>query len=251
MKTTINGIDINYERAGTGRPVLLLHGWGASIEAMRPILNYVVHIGREAVALDFPGFGQSCEPMEPWGVTEYAALTRSFIQEQGLYGCDVICHSFGGRVTIMLAAENESIFGKLVMVDAAGVRPKRGFGYYFKTFTYKLGKRVAHCKLLDRCFKLSEKQKNAGSADYRALSGVMRATFVKVVNEDLTKKLDNIKNETLLVWGSDDHETPLYMAHIMEKRIKNAGLAVINGAGHFSYVDDYQRFCSIIKIILL
>ena len=78
----------------------------------------------------------------------------------------------------------------------------------------------------------------------------MRETFVKVVNLDLTELLDKIRNETLLIWGSEDTSAPLWMGRLMEKRMKNAGLAVIEGAGHFSYIDDYLRFCAMLDIVL-
>jgi len=248
MREEIDGVGIEYEREGAGKPVLILHGWGASIEAVRPIARCMTALGREAVMLDFPGFGKSDEPGEPWGVPEYAKATRAFIRRLHLEGCDVICHSFGGRVTILLASGEPELFNKLVLVDAAGIRPKRGLGYYIRVYAYKLGKELAKIKPLERAFRLDEKQRNAGSLDYRALkSDVMRKTFVKVVNLDLTDRLPRIPNETLLVWGDRDDYTPLYMAKIMEARIPNAGLAVLEGAGHFSYADRYSQFCAVMK----
>ncbi|HWS30823.1 MAG TPA: alpha/beta hydrolase [Clostridia bacterium] len=249
METSIDGLRLNYERQGSGRPILILHGWGASIEAMRPVINCMLRLGRETVALDFPGFGGSGEPNVPWGVENFAAVTRKFIEEQGIYGCDCIAHSHGGRVAIYLASEDTNLFRKLVLIDAAGVKPRRGLTYYVKVYSYKLAKRLAKNKLLDRAFKLSERQKNAGSADYKAASGVMRQTFVRLVNCDLTGRLAKVENETLLVWGENDNDTPLYMAELMQKRIKNAGLAVIKGAGHFSYADDYPRFCAMMSVL--
>ena len=248
MFCEIEGINIHYERVGQGRPVLILHGWGADIEAVRPIMNCMSGLGYEAVAIDFPGFGQTSEPPEPWGVAEYAALTRKFIEAVGLRGCDLICHSFGGRVTLLLASEDPRLFHRLVLVDAAGIRPPRTFGYYVRTYSYKLGKRLATVRWIDTLLHLSEKQKNAGSADYRALkSDLMRATLSRVVNLDLTERLDHIQNETLLVWGDQDTATPLARAQVMEKRIPKAGLAVLEGAGHFSYVDKYAQFCAVMK----
>ena len=248
MFCEIEGCKVHYERAGQGKPVLILHGWGASIEAVRPIMNCMSQLGYEAIALDFPGFGQSPEPPAPWGVPEYAALTRAFVEAQGLRGCDVICHSFGGRVTILLASQDARLFGRLVLVDAAGVKPARGLGYYCRVYSYKLGKRLAKVKAIDSVLHLSEKQKNAGSADYRALkTDTMRATFTKVVNLDLTDRLEHIKNEVLLVWGDQDTATPLAQAKVMEKRIPKAGLAVLEGAGHFSYADKYAQFCAVMK----
>lgn len=70
---------------------------------------------------------------------------------------------------------------------------------------------------------------------------------MKVVNLDLSHLLKDIKNEVLLIWGSHDQDTPLDMAKRMEREIKNSGLAVIEGAGHYSYADNYPRFCAILS----
>jgi len=249
VREEIGGIHIEYQRVGAGKPVLILHGWGASMEAVRPIADCVTGLGREAVLFDFPGFGKSGEPKESWGVPEYAALTREFIRRLGIEGCDVVCHSFGGRVTIFLASAEPELFNRLVLVDAAGIRPRRGLGYYIRVYSYKLGKRLAKVDFIDRALRLSEKQRAAGSADYRALaSDVMRKTFVKVVNLDLTDRLSLIQNETLLVWGDRDDYTPLSMGRLMEAKIKNSGLAVLEGAGHFSYADRYAQFCAVMRV---
>ena len=248
MNICIDGLHVQYDVRGEGERVLLLHGWGANMEAMRPIADAVAALHMQAVSLDFPGFGGSDAPAEAWGVPEYAQFTRRFMQEMGLHGVDVICHSFGGRVTIYLASEDKSLFRRLVLVDAAGIRPKRTLKWYIRTYIYKLGKRLKRIRWIDRLFHLSEKQKNAGSAEYRSLgSDLIRNTFVKVVNLDLTNRLPNIRNSTLLIWGSEDKDTPLYMGQLMEKRIPDAGLVVFEGAGHFSYADQYPRFCAVLK----
>ena len=70
MREEIGGVHLEYERLGAGKPVLILHGWGASMEAVRPIADCVASLGREAVLFDFPGFGKSGEPKEPWGVPD-------------------------------------------------------------------------------------------------------------------------------------------------------------------------------------
>lgn len=247
LETTIHGVKTYYERQGGGKPVLILHGWGASIEAVRPIVDHIVRLGYEAVAVDLPGFGKSGEPDAPWGVEEYGAFVRGFMEEAGILGCDCIGHSHGGRIILYLASQDKTLFKRLVLVDAAGVRSKRGIKYHCKVYAYKLMKRLARIKLFDRAFGLSQKQKNAGSADYRAASGVMRQTLVRLVNTDLSDRLERVENETLLIWGENDTATPLYMGELMQKRMKNAGLAVIPDAGHFSYADDYPRFCAILS----
>ena len=54
----------------------------------------------------------------------------------------------------------------------------------------------------------------------------------------------------LLIYGENDKDTPVYFGEIMEKEIKDAGLVVLKDAGHFSYLDQYPRYMSIVKSFL-
>lgn len=75
-----------------------------------------------------------------------------------------------------------------------------------------------------------------GSKDYNALDADMRQTFSKVVNHDLAPLLKEIHQPTLLVWGDQDTETPLWMGQQMEKEIPDAGLVILEGGTHFAYL---------------
>ena len=82
----------------------------------------------------------------------------------------------------------------------------------------------------------------AGSSDYRALSDDMKMTFVKVVNQDLKGYLQDIDSSTLLIWGENDTETPLSYGKIMEEKIPDAGLVVLENSGHFAYLECLPAF---------
>ena len=84
------------------------------------------------------------------------------------------------------------------------------------------------------------------SDDYKQ-AGPMRPTLVKVVNEDLTPLLSRIQVPTLLVWGTKDDAAPVAHAHTMERLIPDAGLVLFEGAGHFAYLDEPERFCRIVR----
>lgn len=248
MQTEIFGLTTEYEIAGEGSPVLVLHGWGCNIKAISPVARCLNGLGYKTVSLDFPGFGGTEEPKEPWGVGEYARFTREFIKKMGLEGASVACHSFGGRVTIMLAAAEPKLFDKLIMIDPAGVRQKRGIKYYARTYGYKALKQLAKIPFIDKLTGFSEKRQNAGSADYRALkSDVMRKTFVNVVNLDLKKSLKSVTNDALLIWGENDKDINRWQMGVMEKNMPNAGLAVIKNAGHFAYIDNYAQFSAVLQ----
>jgi len=89
-----------------------------------------------------------------------------------------------------------------------------------------------------------------GSPDYKRLNPNMRKTFVKVINQDLTEYLPQIKASTLLVWGSVDTETPLWMGQKLEKEIPDAGLVVFEGRTHFAFLEEAQRFLVIVNTFL-
>lgn len=252
MMINIHGVNIALDMLGTGPVVLLLHGWGAMRQTWGQVPQALQKMGFCVMSLDFPGHGESDEPPESWTVDDYAKCVNALLEKLDVSSCFVIAHSFGGRVTIQLSNMSPELFQKIVLVDAAGVMPKRTWKYHMRVYRYKLAKKIAKIGWINRLFLLDEKMKMVGSADYRALkTDVMRQTFVKVVNQDLQPSLQNIQAPTLLVWGSEDQDTPLYMAEIMEKEIQNAGLVVFQGAGHYSYLDEFARFMLVIESFFL
>ena len=89
-----------------------------------------------------------------------------------------------------------------------------------------------------------------GSEDYKNANETMKEVFKNVINEDLTQYLPNIKSPTLLIWGDKDMETPIEDGRKMESLIPDSGLVVINGAGHFSYLENCGYFLVVVKKFL-
>ncbi len=254
MDIQIDGLKVNYRIEGMGRPLLMLHGWGACIDSFAPVIKELSKY-RKVYAFDFPGFGLSEQPKYAVGVWEYTQWTAQFIKKMHIEGVDIICHSFGGRVAILLASEYPELVGKIVFTDAAGIRPKHGLKYYYKVYTYKICKKLLSCERLVNFFKkigidVKRRVQTAGSSDYQQLSGVMRQTFVKVVNQDLKPYLHKIQAPSLLIYGENDQDTPVRYGKIMEREIPDSGLVVLENAGHFSYLDQYMRYISIVKVFL-
>jgi pimeloyl-ACP methyl ester carboxylesterase len=117
-------------------------------------------------------------------------------------------------------------------MDAAGILPKRGLKYYYKVYTYKAMK-----KLFPKV--AAKRQGKVGSSDYRNASPLMRQTMVRCINEDLTHLLKDNPVSTLLIWGSADTATPLSDGQTMERLIPDAGLVVLEGAGHFAFAQQW------------
>jgi pimeloyl-ACP methyl ester carboxylesterase len=239
------GLRTRYVVRGSGPAVLVLHGWGGSIEAIHPILAGLSPVAR-VHALDLPGFGQSELPPEPWGVEQYQEFVAAFMDSLSLERPTVVGHSNGGRIAIRMAATEPSRVSRLVLVDSAGIRPKRTLRWYRRVGMAKVGKYAARFLGApgERLRELLVGR--AASADYAA-AGPLRPTLVKLVNTDLRSFMPSISVPTLLVWGSQDTDTPISDARLMESLIPDAGLVVLEGGGHFSYIDQPTRFARIVS----
>jgi pimeloyl-ACP methyl ester carboxylesterase len=245
QSTTVLGLRTRYLVRGAGPPVLVLHGWGASIETVYPIVTGLSPVAT-VYALDLPGFGHSDLPPQPWGVEDYQAFVAAFMDALSIDRPAIVGHSNGGRIAISMAATEPSRASKLVLVDSAGIRPRRTLRWYRRVGMAKVGKYAA--RLLGPPGERLQARLvgRAASADYLA-AGPMRPTLVRLVNADLRPRMPAIGVPTLLVWGSSDDDTPLSAAREMERLIPDAGLVVLEGAGHYSYLDQPARFARIVS----
>ena len=86
------------------------------------------------------------------------------------------------------------------------------------------------------------------SSDYLALNALERETFKNIVNLDLTDYLENIKTETLILWGDKDTATPLSDGVLMKKKIRDSELIVFRNSTHYSYLENLDIVLRIIYI---
>jgi pimeloyl-ACP methyl ester carboxylesterase len=236
---------------GSGRPLLLLHGWGVSSELFAPILAGL-QPGRRLIVPDLPGFGATPEPDAPWSVHEYAAWCNALLDRLGVHACDLIGHSNGGRIGIVMAARHPERIARMVLAGSAGIRPRRTLRDAARVRTYKALRAVERSSAVPGALRRSARRRadQRGSADYRAASGTMRGTLVRIVNEDLRALLPELDIPVLLIWGDRDTETPIEDARLMERLIPDAGLVVFEGAGHYAYLEQPDRFCRIVDVFL-
>ncbi len=251
MKINVNGYEIAYQITGQGEDtVVILQGWGTEFATYNSVAACISDRYR-VVQFDFPGFGASDEPREPWAVEDYANFFLDLMAALGIQKATLLGHSYGGRVIIRLAARENLPFTieRIVLVDSAGILPKKTWKQKMKIRRYKLLKKIVNLKLVYAiCPRLIDEWRNSqGSADYRNASPMMRQCLVKAVNEDLTELLPKIKQDTLLIWGDLDTATPITDAKLMEEKIPGAGLAVIPGTGHFSFLENPALFRSIMQ----
>ena len=247
---TINYKDINlsYQKYGDGKDtIIILPGWGETRNTFLEIIN-ILMIDYTIYILDYPGFGNTKFPNYNLTMDDYASLIISFLQQLNISNPNIIAHSFGGRIAILLSGKYNIPIKNLILIDSAGIKPKMTLKKKFKLKLYKALQSFAN--ILPKTIKSKVKTylfNKFSSSDYQALDENMRETFKNIINLDLTKYLSKIKANTLILWGEKDIDTPLKDGKIMNKKITNSELIIFPNCTHFCYLENTYV---IIKIIL-
>ena len=237
MYLNLNNITIYYEKHGNSKnSILILPGWGNTRETFHYIINHFKN-SHTIYIIDYPGLGKSPIPENSLNIYDYTELIIHFMQELKITNPIIIAHSFGGRITALLTGYYQLKIDKLILIDIAGIKPKKTLKKHLKEKTYKL---------LKKLIKLFPKRKQElfygkllnyfASADYLSLPPTMHQTFKNIINEDLTKYFSNIKSETLIIWGESDQDTPIKDGRKINKLIKNSALIILKKATHYSYL---------------
>ena len=243
MKNLINPF---FTKEGDGNDVLFLHGWGCDGSIFKSSCKLLD--GFRLTFVDLWGFGNTPMPDEfksgGMSVEDYADGVAGFICRNDFKNLTVVGHSFGGRIAVTLAAKYPLLLKKLVLVDAAGLR-KKSLKRWLKVRRYKFLKRKAK-----RNEKAKEKLALYGSSDFKTLKDELRPTFFKAINQSLDGFARRVSVPTLLVYGEKDSDTPLWIAKRYRRLIKGSGLVVIDGCGHFCFLEKSKFFAAVLKSFL-
>ena len=218
----------------------MLHGYLSCKESFTLQTQYFKRYF-DVHAIDLKGFGENRGMEYPYSLSDYVNEVKDYLNDKGIVRPHVIGHSFGCRIIIKAVSETPEIFNKIVLTGAAGLKPKSSL--------VKLVKRISF-KTLKKFFP-SEKLERFYSSDYLSLSPVMRESFIKIVNEHLDDRLKDVKNQTLIIFGKRDKETPVYMAKKLNKGILGSKLVIYPNAGHFCFIDQPLKFNMEVREFLL
>lgn len=228
--------------------LVLLHGWGGTRDSLRGIGTLFAQTHRVHL-VDLPGFGEAPAPPPGWSTVEYADLVQEYLLERVSGPVVLVGHSFGGRVSVRLAARRLDKIRGLVLMAVPGLPQSR----FSRTRLRRTGIRWMRKVFLaiapivgDRLLRWHTD--TFASRDYLA-AGALRSLLVRVVNEDLTESARTIACPTLLLWGSDDRETPLWLAHRFQALLNGRSvLTVLPHKDHHIYTGTGAHLCgSIIR----
>ncbi len=246
MKTIVQNIATEYQDEGDASVILFLHGWQANLHTFDAIASILKKENR-VIRMDLPGFGESEFPKGDWSLDDYVEFVRDFIDKLGVSVDVIVGHSFGGRIAIKGQAENILHARKLVLIASAGVSKNRNFRNSLLKVIAKIGGMATFIPpLVFWRDKIRERLYNIVGGDYSD-AGPLKKTFLKIIKEDLSTAASQITTPTLLIWGTDDTETPLADGQRLSRLIPNSKLEIINGAGHLIHREKPNDVAGLIQ----
>ncbi|MFI8996611.1 alpha/beta fold hydrolase [Streptomyces sp. NPDC053542] len=240
-----------YERHGAGEPVVLLHGLGNSRRAWDPVLPHLTD-GREIIALDLPGFGESpdLDPAIPRDLPTAAALLGSVFPALGLRRPHVVGHSLGGLIALRLG--QAGLARSVTALAPAGFWSEAERRYAYAVLNaVRRGSRV----LPDAVLQPSVESGAEAAAGGRRAQALRSRYLSPELLADLRAMRDATGFEAVLeagrlgglftgdipdvpvtiAWGSRDGLLPRWQSNRVRALIPHARQVVLPGCGHVPF----------------
>jgi len=252
-----DGVAIAYERAGTGEPIVLVHGLGSYAGDWRPQIN-ALSPDFSVVAIDLRGHGRSGTPPGPYSVPMFASDVAAVIDALGLGPAHVIGLSLGGAVAFQLAVDRPALVRSLTIINSGPafvmtslqlrcaiwlrlfVLKTFGLGTLGRMIVKRLGPKPDQ-EPLRRAF-LEHYVRN----DRRAYEASTRA----LVGWTVADRLRDIRCPVLVISGDRDY-TPVSAKEPYVAALPNARLAVVADAGHACTLERPAEVNRIIRDFLV
>ena len=218
-------------RAGSGTPIVLIHGLGGSSDWWR--YNIKVLAERYLVsAVDLVGFGRNRlfvrKSKLPPQFDDIAALLARWIESSFDQPVHLVGNSMGGHIAIHVVASRPDLVRSLVLVDATGIPFEVAPGAHIESLAMPHGWRTV---LLILARDLS-----------RAGPTATALSFARLLRDDARPLLKTLTLPVLLIWGETDPLVPLTYARQILELVPHAKLRVISRSGHVPMWENPHEF---------
>jgi len=248
--------DIYIGDEGKGFPLVLVHGFLGSSKMWEPQIDFFKDYFR-VITPDLPGYGKSNKAKSHNSIQSIANLLLDRLEEKKIDKFHLLGHSMGGMIVQEMAKKSGGKISKLVCYSTGprGEMPGR-----FETVDQsrenikKNGLEVTAKNIAQTWFVLGEKAKYFDlclEAGKQTSIEAADNALIAIKNWDGVKNLQDIKNNTLIIWGDKDKSYNLKQVQTLEKNISDSNLVIFKGCAHNVHLEQPDQFNHTIKDFLL
>jgi poly(3-hydroxyalkanoate) depolymerase len=256
----VDGVRLRTSVRGSGRPLLLITGLGASLDLAEPFEVELVARGRQVVSFDAPGVGESTPYLIPRRMPGIARTVRTMVEELGYHRMDVLGVSLGGGVAQQLAHQFPTLVGRLVLAaTAAGLGGVPG------------SPRVLLALATPRRYYQPDYYRRIAGRVYGGLArtdpdALLRGSVARFIQRPSVRGylgqlyaisgwtslpwLHKLQQPTLVLSGDDDPIVPLINGRMLAWRIPDARLHIVRGGGHLFLLEHPAETAEIVAEFL-
>ena len=241
---------------GKGFPLVLVHGFLGSSKMWKPQIDFFKYHFR-VITPDLPGFGRSNKAKSHNSIQSIANLLLDRLEEKKIDKFHLLGHSMGGMIVQEMAKKSGGKISKLVCYSTG---PKGEMPGRFETVDQsrenikKNGLKVTAKNIAQTWFVLGEKAKYFDlclEAGKQTSIEAADNALIAIKNWDGVKNLQDIKNNTLIIWGDKDKSYNLGQVQTLEKNISDSNLVIFKGCAHNVHLEQPDQFNHTIKDFLL
>ncbi len=266
-----NKVRLAYRDKGSGKPVLLLHGFGASSYTWRHVEPALIASGHRVLTVDLKGFGLSDKPLdENYSIFDQAALITQFITQLKLKDLTVVGHSLGGGVTLVLALEKDKKkrkrITKIVLIDSVAYSQNIPIAFSILR-TPVLGKISSSLVPLDvqarvalrlayydnSKFDSRDVKQYADPLKDKGSRNAMIQTARKIMPEnlpELSNRYKTIQIPALIIWCDHDKVIKPNIGLRLHNDLPNSIFRVVRKCGHLPQEEKPQRTVRLLQDFL-
>ena len=263
-QVSVEGINIRYVEEGEGAPIVLVHGIPTSSFLWRDMIGKLSAHGR-VIAPDLPGFGLSDPPPDgDYSISGYARLLGAFLSALSIKGGTLVCHDFGGPISVTYALRNPESYDRLIIMDTFLGTDLPDWGLFPKLASIKPvgeilmwlgGNSIVRSGLelgvVDKARISEEVTQRYYMADGspKKLNATYLGTLRAEYMNDLKFIEDNLKTidkPTLIIWADTDAYLPISLGERIHEDIAGSKMEVLPNCGHFLQEDEPDKVTELI-----
>lgn len=232
-------------------PIIILHGWYLNHNFYTEIKKIFEKNEYTVFVPDLPGFGDEKLIKPVMDLDDYVDFVLNFFKKNKIKSAIIIGHSFGGRIATKIAYFHPELVNKLILTGVPLIRSRQSLAIKLMAFV-GVSSKVIFNLLPDNWYNFFRKvlYKLIGQWDYYK-AGILKETFKKIINEDLSKLTYGIEVPTLLVWGKEEKVVSVSVGEEINRRILNSKFILVENATHMLPCRKPEEFSKVVLDFIL